>query len=356
MATRQISDFPSAPQALADADIIAAEQEVSSVWTTCKITLLQLYTYVVAKITALVSAGQVVYNNGGSLDGAAKTEIDENGNLRLVVDTSPATPAADKIALPAIKLGGRPMLAALVSEGAERALGASWGHAHIGMWSAAGNTALVPAVFGLPACISLGGTGSLDVIAGGTVLQSLRKSYNVSSGSSGTSCGWRSNALQFYRSTAAHGGFFMAFRFGEWTTPANGRAFAGVYGTAGALGNANPSTALNIIGMGYDTGETEWSIMHNDGSGTATKVSLGANFPCNVNTEAYDLYIWAPAGQESVWVEVVRLGTAHRTTVEITTDLPALDTLLAPQVWGNNGTTASAKGMAIAHLYTEVDL
>lgn len=422
MTTKQIKDFPTPPQALADSDIVAAEQEVSGVWTTCKITLLALYTYVLGKLNTagrIIPAGgttdqllgktsntdyavswRTVYGlptpngsldddkfvkydgggtwsyafppdqsagsvsqiqvkaSGGGFAGASKAEIDANGSLRLVVDATPATPAVDKVAFPAIKIGGRPVLAQLAAYGGIVTPSLAWATSKIGVWASQGNAAVAPAALGIPAATAIGANGSRDVTAGSTTLAGLRRAYNASAGTAGSSCGWRVAALQFYRSTAADGtgGFFLAFRFGEEIAPADGRMFVGLYGTNAAIGNVNPSTLLNIIGVGYDSGETSWSIMHNDGSGTATKTSLGSNFPCNSTSDAYDLYIWAPSGQESVWVEVVRLGTAHKTTLEITADLPALNTLLAPQVWANNGTTAGAKGISLSHMYTEVDL
>jgi hypothetical protein len=126
-------------------------------------------------------------------------------------------------------------------------------------------------------------------------------------------------------------------------------------GNTTAIGNVNPSTILNMIGVGFDSGETTWRILHNDGSGVATKIDLGANFPCNTSTEAYEVAIFAPPGQSSVWVQVSRLGTIHSTTVEITTNLPAINTLLTFHLWCNNGTTAAAKTLNFTTVYIETD-
>lgn len=61
MANKQINQLTAAPQALADTDVAAIEQDVSSVWTTGKITLLALYTWIVGKLN---TAGRIIPAGG----------------------------------------------------------------------------------------------------------------------------------------------------------------------------------------------------------------------------------------------------------------------------------------------------
>jgi hypothetical protein len=141
------------------------------------------------------------------------------------------------------------------------------------------------------------------------------------------------------------GGFTVITRFGESATPADGRAFIGMIGSGSVIGNVNPSTLLNIVGIGYDAGDTEWQLLHNDGAGVATKVALGPDFPCNIVNEAYEFAVFAPPGSADLTVQFTRLQTGVVYVAQVTTDLPASKQLLAHQIWCNNGLTAAIKAL-----------
>jgi hypothetical protein len=164
----------------------------------------------------------------------------------------------------------------------------------------------------------------------------------------GTSAGWRATVTQFFRNTVPGertGGFTVITRFGESATPADGRAFIGMIGSGSLIGNVNPSTLLNIVGIGYDAGDTEWQLLHNDGSGVATKVALGPDFPCNIVNQAYEFAIFAPPGSADLTVQFTQLQTGVVYVAQVTTDLPASKQLLAHQIWCNNGLTAAIKAL-----------
>lgn len=175
----------------------------------------------------------------------------------------------------------------------------------------------------------------------------------VSAATAGTSCGTRHSVLQWAVSTdPALGGWTFSARFGisDAAAVANARMFVGLTGvaSAGVLPNANPSAALNLIGVGADTGDTTLRIMHNDASGTATRIDLGASFPCNTrNTDLYQLVLTCNADL-SVTYKVTNLTTAAVVQGNLATDLPMPLQLLAPQLWRNNGTTALAVGLDVA--------
>lgn len=69
-------------------------------------------------------------------------------------------------------------------------------------------------------------------------------------------------------------------------SPTLGSAFIGLVDTSGATSNLAlaPSSMVNMLGIGCDEGDTNWQLMHNDASGVATKVDLGANFVRSQNT------------------------------------------------------------------------
>jgi hypothetical protein len=181
------------------------------------------------------------------------------------------------------------------------------------------------------------------------------------SGSAGSTVGIRFNsaAMSFARGVVAGtGGFTNVWRFGvsDLATVADSRLFCGMIGSASAIGNVNPSSLANIIGVGTDAGETTLSIMHNDGSGSANKVALGANFPAQtLSTDMYEFSMFcAPCGSE-VHYRVERLNTGDVATGTITTKLPAASQMLSLQLWRNSGTTAANVGVDIASVYIETD-
>ena len=51
--------------------------------------------------------------------------------------------------------------------------------------------------------------------------------------------------------------------------------------------DVNPSTLLNCIMLAYDTADTTVQIMHNDGSGTCTKIDTGWVKPTLANQYRY---------------------------------------------------------------------
>jgi hypothetical protein len=190
-------------------------------------------------------------------------------------------------------------------------------------------------------------------------MTSMKRLGYVSAATAGASCGARLGALQFWRGNGSGlGGFTLIARFGisDALAVANARMFVGLRAATVVIGNVQPNTLLNIIGVGCLAGETNLSIYHNDGSGTATAINLGANFPTNtLSTDAYELALFcAPNGSE-VSYAVRRLNTAFEASGTITTDIPANTQLLAPQLWRNNGGTTLAVGLDMMSVYIETD-
>jgi len=106
--------------------------------------------------------------------------------------------------------------------------------------------------------------------------------------------------------------------------------------------------------MGWDSADTNIQIMHNDGSGTATKIDLGASFPVPTvdATEVYELQLFSPNSlTQSVSYRVIRYDTTGKTiaaqaTGTLTTDLPTLASVLSARIWMSVGGTSSVIGVA----------
>lgn len=169
--------------------------------------------------------------------------------------------------------------------------------------------------------------------------------------SSGTRC---QNVVVSRGSAAGQGGFRFVGRFGTTTSAANQRAFMGVTPAAN-LGNANPSTLTDFFGVGYDSGDTQLSIFYNDGAGSATKDSIngGTGFPVD-SSSVYDIVFSCTPNDTKISYTVTNLGTGTTETGTKTSNLPTNTVWYVPQIWVNNGTTASAAQIRLIRMYLEL--
>lgn len=309
-------------------------------------------------VTAPGSSGQVIHNASGAFAGASHVEI-SSGDLVLTAST-PSAPGAGKVTLHGRSIGGRAMPALMSPAGLAVALQPHLGQTKRCEWIVVGNTAAGPSGVGMSAPATTG-TATTRNVAAGSVFGAAKRIGYVSSASAGQSAGIRLSVLQFLIGDAAGvGGFLAAFRFGvsDASTVANSRMFVGFTASSSAIANGEPSSLTSIIGVGCDAGETNLSIIHNDGSGSATKVSLGggSNFPTQtLSADLYELVLYAAPNGSEVGYLVTRLGTAYSASGSLSSNLPANTALLAPQFWRNNGSTALAVGIDILGLYIESD-
>ena len=123
-------------------------------------------------------------------------------------------------------------------------------------------------------------------------------------------------------------------------TNSSHRFFMGMIEQKASLPDQNPSGMTNFVGIGYDSADSQLHIMHNDGSGSATKVALGASFPkpTSDNSVWYGLRLTAPAGTtRTIDWEVTELQTGAVASGTITTDLPATDKFVSPAAFNGVG-------------------
>jgi hypothetical protein len=148
-------------------------------------------------------------------------------------------------------------------------------------------------------------------------------------------------------------------RFGGATgmTNASHRFWAGLSDYAGNPNDAEPSSRSNLIGVGYDSADANWQIMHKTGTGAVTKINLGASFPRQSvdRSKMYELVLFCPPAGTSVFYEFTELGTSNVATGEITTNLPAATTLVRPSVVASVGGQSAVIGISVASVYIETD-
>ncbi|WP_128515164.1 hypothetical protein [Tabrizicola thermarum] len=305
------------------------------------------------------ASGEIQFNNAGSFGGAADVEI-EGGQLRLPTIATPAAPAADGLKLFGRKVGGRAMPVFMGPSGLDSALQPSLARNKVGMWLATGNGGTDTA-WGL--ALTGGGTATAESVATTNLHTYMRRrSWRVTTASTTATAGLRCNYLQWTLGgpSAGLGGFHTVWRWGPATgvaTPTT-RAFVGMRGSVAAPTDVNPSTLTNICGMGWDSGDANIQFIHNDGTGAATKIDLGASFPRPTVdlTSVYEVALFAPPGTtQSLSYEVTDLASGAVATGTVTTDIPATTQLLAPYGYISVGGTSSVIGFAVMSLYIESD-
>ena len=276
--------------------------------------------------------------------------------LTLLPNTNPPAPAQGQTAFTK-NVGGRMMLASLNALNQDYATQPHLGRNRATLWQANGNSTTITTFGG---AFSATGTATTRSIATTNTFTSLRRLGYLSSNTAGSSAGIRIASLMFYRGdNGVRGGFHIIMRFGisDASAVANGRMFCGLTTSTGVIANVNPSTLINMIGIGNDSGEANLQIMRNNNSGTATKIDLGSNFPANTrSTDMYELVLYANPSGSAINYGVTNLVTGAVASGFFADDIPANDQLMTVQMWRNNGSTALAVGLDIMSAYIETDL
>ena len=305
------------------------------------------------------ATGEVQYNDAGAFAGATDVEI-EGGQLRLPYITTPATPAAGGLKLYGMDFGpGAP--AFLLPSGKVKLIQSDLGDFGVNRYTA------------VPGTNSFTGEHSLNLTTFGTATAAAaaitdlhrmmpRCDVLVTTASATAIAGWRVNGtnsrfLRVGRDANAPGGFLVREMWGPATGVANTtmRGFCGVSSWSSAPTDAEPSSRPSILGMGWDAADTNIQFMHNDSSGTATKIDLGASFPVPTADRAnvYEVQLYSPNDlTQSVSYRIIRYNTTDKTIAAeasgtVTTNLPDVSTLLGPAGACSVGGTSSVVGVAL---------
>ena len=156
----------------------------------------------------------------------------------------------------------------------------------------------------------------------------VRKGFYGSTVSAGRYTGTRGSALLWFL-----GGGFKYVCDVYISDSAFGSGCRQFYGMIGQTSDLTYSdsilveTMLNVIGIGSDALDTNLQVFHNDGSGTCTKINLGANFPANRTagsalTTVYSIEIYSENNASEVKYCVRNKETGDVVMGTITTNLP----------------------------------
>ena len=173
-----------------------------------------------------------------------------------------------------------------------------------------------------------GSTIARSVASTNYATEQIRKGFYGSVASAGRYTGSRGSALLFY----IGGGFkYVCDVYISDSAYGSGcRQFYGMQGATTDLAYSDSilvSSLINCIGVGSDSADTNLQIFHNDGTGTATKIDLGANFPANRTagsalTTVYSIELLNTSNSSSVLYRVFNKETGNSVQGTVSTNLP----------------------------------
>jgi len=173
-----------------------------------------------------------------------------------------------------------------------------------------------------------GSTIARSVASTNYATEQIRKGFYGSVVSAGRYTGSRGSALLFYLG----GGFkYVCDVYISDTAYGSGcRQFYGMQGATTDLTYTDTilvSSLINCIGVGSDSADANLQVFYNDGTGTATKIDLGANFPANRTagsalTTVYSIELFNAPNSSSVLYRVVNKETGNSVQGTVSTNLP----------------------------------
>jgi hypothetical protein len=227
------------------------------------------------------------------------------------------------------------------------------------LWAPVGNTSSVIALMGFSTATLTGATLSSRTASSSSFRESIPYAGYQSAASAGSSAQVHHPQTFCYLGNAAgRGGFTVSMRFcmenSVNASPANMRSFFGLF-VPGSIGNVEPDTLTNIIGVGSLAGDANFRVFNNDGSGTATKTAFTTpgNFPVQGTDNVYELVITSVANSGTVSLTLTDMATGNTQSFPISTDLPSNTTFLSWVAWVNNGSTASIASMGMMQVVGE---
>ena len=225
-------------------------------------------------------------------------------------------------------------------------------------WVVPGNGSNAPVVIGAIALTAVGTATLANVTVTNALTRSKRLDYLVTAAATDAVASLR-YGRNMWTLGGALGGFRFVCRWGTATGQANSshRAFCGMSSTTAAPTDVDPSTRINMVGMGWDAADTEVQFLCNDGAGTATKVALGSGLPkpSTDRSVLYELDMYAPPGTGDLTWRVTELISGEVATGNATTNIPVSATLLCPSLYTSVGGVSDVTGLTLSRLYLESD-
>jgi hypothetical protein len=173
----------------------------------------------------------------------------------------------------------------------------------------------------------------------GTNFYAATKRVGYATNTLATAVGFRDDGFpQWMRGGSGFGGFYFKSRFGigemDAAIAGKSRGFIGVTSFIGNILNTNPSVRnVDLLGIGFDSGDSTWSFFHNSGANASTKVPL-INYDCTKSSGNFiEFTMYAmPSSGVGFHANIANSGNTFSTSYYATTNLPALGTNMTPNL------------------------
>ena len=301
------------------------------------------------------NVGTVQYNDSGVLNGASNVEIGTQGNLLLKsISIQPLAPLENRLQIYARRRAGADWLEFQRPSGREISVQPHLGLNRVARWSPSVSTTVT--VDGMPRTAA--GTVSTTALSATNLSTSIRRWRVTSAATANSVADERSAITVCWRGNQAGlGGFTYVNRISIFTQPLLSNAYFGLSSSISAFSTTqNVKSLTNVVGFGFIQGtDTNWQLIHNDATGSATSVDLGVNFPISSSTKVYTFFVYCAPNSSSIWVRCVEEVSGNIFESELTTDIPASNIFLSVRNYMNNGGTASACAYECSGVYLETD-
>jgi len=300
------------------------------------------------------STTQVQYNNAGSFGGAANVNIDTDGRLLLPPSTT----------LPTVSTGGKPygdttsglaQLRWLPQLGIDAPLQRKLGYGTIGSITPSAVSTLFAEGHFSGASIQTNpvtGSNSGKTPSSTSVLSCKNRHLLASAAAINSTALVRVGNTQasglIMNDSAYGGGTLLTMVVGFPVYASTQRIFQG-YQTfnAAIANNVDISTLVNMFGIGKDTGDINLQWMHNDGSGTATKIDTG--IAVNTNN-IYTIELFVPSNSTTMYgalYEMTKTANTLMSTCAVSSNIPAVGTRLLFQQFISTAAGTASISLAI---------
>jgi len=185
-----------------------------------------------------------------------------------------------------------------------------------------------------------------------------RLEYLVTVAATTAVAGWRSGSAVFNMgTTSTNGGLNYYCIWGNATGAATAttRCFVGIQASTSAPTDVEPSTLVNMFGVGWGAADANMQFFHNDGSGAATAVDLGADFPVPTSDRSagYRLEMTTVSNSSTVNYTLTNIITLTTISGSVSTNLPANSVFLGDRGYMSVGGTSSVIGIAFRNKYIQ---
>lgn len=201
------------------------------------------------------------------------------------------------------------------------------------------------------------GTQAAGTLATTSKRTSMFRSQFSSAASTNSKAGNASNANHIHRgNSAGRGGFTVHMTFALATVNAAGnQGFFGVCNVSNDPLASDIATETDLFGIGFNDGDTNMSLVYNDGSGNAVVTGLGADFPYAADA-IYYLRIHCEPNSSDMHYYVQNVESGVYTSGTISADLPTNTVFMRAHAGLTSGSSSAAVVLDIMNIYVEAPI